>query len=64
MLIEYFSDGLKLYARVYDAQGYAVYTMGWLDDGTAEKGVADLHWVIINSSTFAKYHAQHRIKGA
>jgi hypothetical protein len=48
MLIEYFTDGLKLFARVHDASGYNVYTMGWLDDGSAESGIVDLHWFIIN----------------
>lgn len=62
MLIEYFSDGIKLFARVHDASGYNVYTMGWLDDNSAEKGIQDLHWVLINSKAFSKYHTAHATK--
>ena len=44
MLIEYFSDGLKLFARVYDSSGYdEYYTLGYLGDGSAESGIIDLH---------------------
>jgi hypothetical protein len=48
MLIEYFSDGMKLYARIYGESGYRVYTCGWLDDGSAEEGIITLHNILIN----------------
>jgi hypothetical protein len=48
MLIEYFSDGMKLYARIYGNSGYSVYTCGWLDDGSAETGIETLHDILIN----------------
>lgn len=49
MLIEYFSDGLKLYARIYgSSKGYHVMTMGWLDDGSAEIGIETMHDILIN----------------
>jgi hypothetical protein len=48
MLIEYFSDGMKLYARIYGESGYNIYTCGWLDDGSAETGIETLHGILIN----------------
>ena len=48
MLIEYFSDGMKLYARVYGESGHHVYTCGWIDDGSAETGIETLHKILIN----------------
>jgi hypothetical protein len=48
MLIEYFNDGMKLYARVHGESGYRVYTCGWLDDGSAEEGIITLHNILIN----------------
>lgn len=53
MLIQYYSDGLKIYARVYNCVGfkescYVNYTAGWITDGSAEQGIIDLHYLLLN----------------
>lgn len=50
MRIDYYSDGYKLYARIYlgrNEKDYQHYTCGWLDDGTAESGIEALHEILI-----------------
>lgn len=48
MIIQYYTDGYKLFARVHLSDSVIHTCMGWLDDGSAEKGIICLHELIID----------------